>query len=52
MALEAKNSLAENGATVCLETYEGGHGWRGNIYHDIRNGIEWLEKNRAKASKP
>ena len=52
MASEAKNSLAENGATVWLETYEGGHGWRGNIYHDIHNGIEWLEKNREKASRP
>ena len=52
MASEAKNSLAENGATVWLETYEGGHGWRGNIYHDIHNGIEWLEKNRENAGRP
>jgi beta-lactamase regulating signal transducer with metallopeptidase domain/predicted esterase len=52
MAEQAKNSLTENGAKVRLETYEGGHGWRGNVYHDIRNGIEWLEKNQEKASKP
>ncbi len=49
MAEQAKNSLAENGAKVRLETYPGGHGWRGNIYHDIRSGIEWLEKNPGKA---
>jgi beta-lactamase regulating signal transducer with metallopeptidase domain/predicted esterase len=42
MAEQAKNVLLENGAKVRLETYEGGHGWRGNIYRDIRNGIKWL----------
>jgi RNA polymerase sigma factor (sigma-70 family) len=46
MAEQAKSSLAENGAKVRLETYEGGHGWRGDVYNDIRNGVEWLEKNR------
>jgi predicted esterase len=46
MAEEAKNSLTENGAKVRLETYEGGHGWRGDFYDDIRKGVEWLEKNR------
>jgi predicted esterase len=52
MAEQAKNSLAEHGAKVRLETYEGGHGWRGNVYHDIRNGIEWLEQNQEKVSSP
>ena len=52
MAEQAKTSLAENGAKVRLETYEGGHGWRGNVYDDIRRGVEWLEKNREKASRP
>jgi predicted esterase len=52
MAEQAKNSLAENGAKVRLETYEGGHGWRGNVYRDIRNGVDWLEKNREKAGTP
>ena len=52
MAEQAKNSLSENGAKVHLETYEGGHGWRGNVYGDIRNGIEWLEKNQEKAGRP
>jgi predicted esterase len=52
MAEQAKNSLVENGAKVRLETYAGGHGWRGNVFQDIRNGIEWLEQNRAQAQKP
>jgi RNA polymerase sigma factor (sigma-70 family) len=52
MAEQAKNSLAANGAKVRLETYEGGHGWRGNVYDDIRNGVDWLEKNREKAGTP
>jgi predicted esterase len=45
MVEQAKTSLTENGATVRLKTYEGGHGWRGNIYNDIRQGVEWLEAN-------
>jgi predicted esterase len=49
MAEQAKTSLTENGAKVRLETYEGGHGWRGDLYADIRSGIEWLEQNREKA---
>jgi RNA polymerase sigma factor (sigma-70 family) len=52
MAEQARTSLAENGAKVHLETYEGGHGWRGDVYADIRTGVEWLEKNGAKASRP
>jgi RNA polymerase sigma factor (sigma-70 family) len=52
MAEQAKTSLAENGAKVRLETYEGGHGWRGNVYRDIRQGIEWLEKNQKTGGMP
>jgi predicted esterase len=52
MAEQAKNILAENGAKVRLETYEGGHAWRGNVYRDISNGVEWLEKSQRKASTP
>ena len=48
MAEQAKADLAENGAAVRLERYGGGHGWRGNVYADIRDGVEWLEKNGAK----
>jgi predicted esterase len=52
MAENAKTSLSDNGAKVRLDTYEGGHGWRGDIYNDIRRGVEWLEKNQEKESKP
>jgi predicted esterase len=52
MAEQAKKSLTENGAKVQLATYTGGHGWRGNTYNDIRNGVEWLEKNQEKPSRP
>jgi predicted esterase len=47
MAERAVKSLEKNGATVKLMTYEGGHGWRAGLYNHIRNGIEWLEQNRA-----
>src|SRR5437867_8245730 len=50
MAEQARDRLSQNGAKVRLETYEGGHGWRGDVYNDIRNGVEWLEKNREEAS--
>ncbi|HTU91787.1 MAG TPA: hypothetical protein VMF69_17020 [Gemmataceae bacterium] len=52
MAEQAKTRLTENGAKVRLETYEGGHGWRGNVYKDIRQGVDWLEKNQEKTSGP
>jgi hypothetical protein len=32
---------------VELKTYEGGHGWKGDLYSDIREGIEWLETQAA-----
>jgi predicted esterase len=44
MAEEANKSLAANGARVRLETYAGGHGWHGDVYGDIRRGVEWLEE--------
>lgn len=47
MAEQAVKDLKEHGALVKLTTYQGGHGWRGNLYDDIRQGIEWLEKNHA-----
>jgi RNA polymerase sigma factor (sigma-70 family) len=52
MAEQAQNSLAENGAKVRLETYKGGHGWRGNVYSDIRRGVEWLEKKQETTRMP
>jgi predicted esterase len=52
MARWAANVLRKNGATVKLATYDGGHGWQGNVYDDIRAGIEWLEKNHAARARP
>jgi predicted esterase/tRNA A-37 threonylcarbamoyl transferase component Bud32 len=44
MAEKARDMLAFNGASVHLQTYQGGHGWHGDVYAKIRAGIEWLEK--------
>lgn len=51
MAEQAEKDLKANGATVKLATYQGGHGWRGNLYDDIKEGVEWLEKNHAAPPK-
>jgi predicted esterase len=48
MAAAAEKRLKEEGAEITLARYEGGHGWRGNTFDDVRAGIEWLEKNVAK----
>jgi len=32
------------GANTKLQTYEGGHGWHGDVLGNIRRGIEWLAK--------
>lgn len=44
----AKKQLTEAGAAVTIQTYEGGHGWHGDVMGNIRRGIEWLEANSAK----
>jgi len=44
MAKTAEKSLAEAGAKTTLADYEGGHGWHGDIFGNIRRGIEWLER--------
>lgn len=43
MAEKAEKMLREQGATVRLNTYQGGHGWQGDVYGRIRGGIQWLE---------
>ena len=40
----ARDQLRAAGATTKLTTYQGGHGWRGNIYQNMRDGIRWLEE--------
>ncbi|WP_158265621.1 alpha/beta hydrolase [Blastopirellula marina] len=56
MAQQAANDLKQNGGKTELATYEGGHGWRGNVYGNIRTGFNWLETNSSAApatdSKP
>ena len=44
MARQAKAQLANLGAGTTLVEYGGGHGWKGNVFGDIRAGIDWLEK--------
>ncbi len=51
MAEQAAKDLEKNGAKVKLVKYEGGHGWQGNLYDQIRSGVEWLEKNHAEGEK-
>jgi len=46
----ARAALQKAGAIVELQTYEGGHGWRGNLFGEIRKGIDWLEQQAGKAA--
>jgi predicted esterase len=43
MAVAARDTLREAGATVEFTEYTGGHGWHGDVFDNIRKGIEWLE---------
>jgi RNA polymerase sigma factor (sigma-70 family) len=43
-ALTAEHSLQAAGAKVRLEQYEGGHGWQGDVWTMIREGIDWLDQ--------
>lgn len=40
----ARKRLQAAGARVTLETYEGGHGWHGDVYGNIRRGLDWLQR--------
>ncbi len=48
MAEQAEEELGRHGARAKLETYEGGHGWRGDVYGTIQAGIRWLEQQMQK----
>lgn len=55
MAQRAATVLSDNGATTRMVEYAGGHGWRGNVYEDIRAGLTWimdLTARRGPASRP
>lgn len=43
----ARKQLTAAGAKVKLVKYEGGHGWYGDVFGNIRAGIEWLESKDA-----
>jgi beta-lactamase regulating signal transducer with metallopeptidase domain/predicted esterase len=45
MPRKAVDELSKAGAKITLDTYEGGHGWHGDVFGTIRRGIEWLEKS-------
>jgi predicted esterase len=51
MAETASRSLAAAGARTELVEYDGGHGWRGDVFGNIRRGIEWLEANLNESSR-
>jgi RNA polymerase sigma-70 factor (ECF subfamily) len=47
VAERARNEFRRIGAKAELRTYEGGHGWHGDVYDEIRRGVAWLEANHA-----
>ena len=44
LAATARDKLREAGATVEFTEYAGGHGWHGDVFDNIRKGIDWLER--------
>jgi predicted esterase len=47
----ARDALQKAGATVEFQTYEGGHGWHGDAFGNIRKGVEWMEEQATKAPR-
>jgi predicted esterase len=43
----ARDALAEAGAKTKLTVHEGKHGWQGDVFGQIRAGVEWLEGQAA-----
>ena len=39
--------FGENGVRTVLETYDGGHGWRGDVYGRIGKALRWLQQKPA-----
>ena len=44
MAAQARDRLRASHADAQLATVEGGYGWHGRVYEQIRRGIDWLEQ--------
>ncbi|MHC4641923.1 MAG: alpha/beta hydrolase [Planctomycetota bacterium] len=51
-AEQAKVELTKAGAIVQLDTYEGGHGWHGDVYSNIQRGITWLTAKMNQEKSP
>lgn len=49
-AEEAEKALRAAGAKVHLQRCEGGHGWHGDMWGMIREGVEWLEKEAREST--
>jgi predicted esterase len=47
-AEEARDALKKAGGVVDFVTYEGGHGWQGDLWGRMKKGIEHLTKNAPK----
>ena len=45
-SVTAENTLTAAGAEIKRLTYEGGHGWHGDLYGRIHEGLEWLTRTR------
>lgn len=46
----AARDLGDAGATVQLQRYEGGHGWIGDVWGMLRDGIAWLDRGAGSAT--
>lgn len=44
MAQAARETFSKADVRTTLVDYPGGHGWKGNVYGNIRQGITWLKK--------
>ncbi|HEY3968430.1 MAG TPA: hypothetical protein VGM05_28035 [Planctomycetaceae bacterium] len=51
-AVAANTALEGAGANVHLEKYAGGHGWQGDVWKMIGDGIKWLETPVAGSTIP
>ena len=51
-AENALQQLTKNGATVELKGYDGGHGWQGDVFGNIRAGIEFLRSRERRENGP
>ena len=50
-AEKAFELLEKAKAKVKLVEYDGGHGWHGNVFGNMRDGLAWLEQNHSKPTK-